>query len=275
MTAETALLVRADDAGSSWAANIGCLRACTDGIARSVEVMMPGAWVPQAARLFGDRPEIDIGLHLTLTSEWDAVKWRPLTTAPSLVDADGYFLPLLTARPRAGRPSLAERDWSLDEIAQELRAQVTLGKRLFPQASHVSTHMARHLGQIDPRLGDLVSELCDEFGLMDDPFGHGLRRFQGYPPHPRDTTRRVSAFRDGLAALPPGLHIFIDHPALASDELAALGHAGYEDVAQDRVSCLETLTNPTVSQTIRDLGIELVSYRDLRGDGRWRVQENT
>lgn len=94
------LIVRVDDAGFSWAANIGCLRACTDGIARSVEVMMPCAWTAHAAQLFGAHPQIDIGIHLTLTSEWDAVKWRPLTQATSLTDAQGSFLPLLMARRR-------------------------------------------------------------------------------------------------------------------------------------------------------------------------------
>lgn len=62
------LLVRADDAGSSWSSNVGCLRACTEGIARSVEVMMPGAWTSHAAEILNNHPEVDVGIHLTLTS---------------------------------------------------------------------------------------------------------------------------------------------------------------------------------------------------------------
>lgn len=117
MAGEIRLLVRADDAGSNWSSNIGCLRACTEGIARSVEVMMPCSWISHAAKTLNGHPDIDIGVHLTLTSEWDDVKWRPLTQANSLTDETGNFLPLLLPREGDGRPSLSQADWSLDEIA--------------------------------------------------------------------------------------------------------------------------------------------------------------
>lgn len=259
----TRLLVRADDAGSCRASNTGCLKACTDGIARSVEVMMPCAWVADAAGLFKDRPDIDIGIHLTLTSEWDAVKWRPLTHAPSLVDRHGWFLPLLQDRPNDNRPSLSSRQWNIDEIASEFRAQIALGLDLFPNASHVSCHMVRHFADFDPRLGSVVSGLCAEFALLDDPFGQGLPRFSPYPAHPRDGQARLSSFVEALRGLAPGTHIFIDHPAVDCGELEALGHPGYEDVCADRVTCLEVLTSPAVRREIERLGIELISYRDF------------
>lgn len=263
MPDKTRLLVRADDAGSAWASNHGCLDACTDGIARSVEVMMPCAWAADAARLFADRPDVDIGIHLTLTSEWDGVKWRPLTHAPSLVDRHGWFLPLLQDRPNDDRPFLGSRQWNIDEVTAEFRAQIELGVDLFPNASHVSCHMVRHFADFDPRLGSVVSGLCAEFGLLDDPFGHGLPRFIPYPAHPRDCQARISLFVEALGRLAPGTHIFIDHPAVDCGELGALGHPGYEDVRADRVTCLETLTSPAVRCEIERLGIELISYRDL------------
>nr|WP_319384629.1 ChbG/HpnK family deacetylase [uncultured Roseibium sp.] len=263
MAEKVRLLVRADDAGSCWASNQGCLNACTDGIAGSVEVMMPCAWVADAARLFKDCSDIDIGIHLTLTSEWDAVKWRPMTHAPSLVDRHGNFLPLLQERPGEDRPSLSGRQWSIEEVAAEFRAQIELGLDLFPAASHISCHMTRHFADFDPRLGDVVSGLCAEFGLLDDPFKDELPRFVPYPAHPRDSQARISSFVEALGGLAPGTHIFIDHPATNCGELAALGHPGYEDVRADRVTCLETLTNPAVRREIDHLGIELISYRDL------------
>ncbi|MEO0978760.1 MAG: ChbG/HpnK family deacetylase [Pseudomonadota bacterium] len=259
----TRLLVRADDAGSCRASNHGCLDAVLDGIARSVEVMMPCARVTEAAALFRDHRDVDVGLHLTLTSEWDAVKWRPLTDAPSLVDREGCFLPLLQARPNDDRPCLSSRRWDIDEIAGEFRAQIQLGLDLFPNASHVSCHMVRHFADFDPGLGSVVSGLCAEFGLLDDPFGHGLPRFTPYPAYPRDSRARISSFVEALGRLAPGTHIFIDHPAVDCPELDALGHPGYEDVRTDRVTCLETLTSASVKREIERLGIELISYRDL------------
>ncbi len=263
MTSPKRLLVRVDDAGTSWASNVGCLQACTQGIARSVEVMMPGAWITHAASLFNQHPEIDIGIHLTLTSEWDAVKWRPLTRAPSLTDKHGYFLPRLIPRDKNDRACLAHAPWRLDEIAAEFRAQIAQGVAMFPNASHVSAHMIRHFKDFDPLLGDVVSDLCAEFGLADDAFGQGLPRLQAYPPFPRNAAVRVAAFQKSLSALPDGTHVFIDHPAAPSAELDAMGHKGYEDVRADRISCLETLTSPALAAHIDRLGISLISYQDL------------
>lgn len=257
------LLVRADDAGSSWSSNVGCLRACTQGIARSVEVMMPCSWTSHAATLFNQHPEIDVGIHLTLTSEWDAVKWRPLTPAASLTDEHGNFLPLVLPREGDSRPCLAHAAWSIDEIVNEFRAQSAIACAMFQNVSHVSAHMVRHFKELDPAVGDVVSELCDDFGLADDAFGHGLHRVEGYPTIPRDTVSRVSSFRQTLTELNPGTHIFIDHPAAASPELEETGHKGYDDVSIDRTTCLETLTSRELRQHIDELGIELISYRDL------------
>ncbi|MEO1026472.1 MAG: ChbG/HpnK family deacetylase [Pseudomonadota bacterium] len=257
------LLVRADDAGSSWSSNVGCLRACTEGIARSVEVMMPCAWTSHAAEILNNHPEVDVGIHLTLTSEWDAVKWRPLTHANSLTDESGNFLPLLTPRDGDGRHCLTDANWSLDEVANEFRAQIALGIAKFRNASHVSSHMLRHFKDFDARLGEIISDFCKEFGLKDDAFGHGLPRIEGYPKFPRDTDQRIEAFTQQLEELEAGTYIFIDHPAVASPELDAAGHDGYEDVAEDRVTCFETLTSPVLRERIEQLGIALISYRDV------------
>lgn len=225
--------------------------------------MMPCAWTHHAALIFGQRPEIDIGIHLTLTSEWDAVKWRPLTDAKTLVDETGTFLPLLTPGEDGTRPNLLESDWSIDEVSREFSAQIELGVAMFPHASHISSHMTRHFKDFDPRLEELVTDLCTRFGLKDDPFGHGLRRIEGYPKVPCRAEARIPAFVSELASLPSGTYIFIDHPAVDTPELAATGHLGYEDVAPDRVACLQTLTSSALKEQVEQSGIQLISYRDL------------
>ena len=86
---------------------------------------------------------------------------------------------------------------------------------------------------------------------------------EGYPKSPRDTARRTAAFIEQLSSLQSGTYIFIDHPAVGSAELDATGHPGYEDVALDRTTCLETLTSSALKEHIDELGVELISYRDL------------
>lgn len=263
MTEAVRLLVRADDAGSSWASNVGCLRSCSEGIARSVEVMMPCAWVEHAAQLFNRNPKIDVGVHLTLTSEWDAVKWRPLTYAPSLTYRGSSFRPLLLPRLGDNRPNLLESNWCFDEIAKEFRAQIELGIAMFDNVTHVSAHMVKHFADFDARVGVLVEELCQEFGLIDDPLGHGLQRIEGYPKYPLDTRHRTSAFVDSLKELTTGTYIFIDHPAVENAELRDTGHSGYDDVLEDRTGCLQTLICEELRREISALNIELIGYKDL------------
>ena len=92
------LIVRGDDIGSSHAANGACIRCYRDGIVRSVEVMVSAPWFNEAARMLNENPQLDVGVHLTLTSEWENCKWGPLTEAPSLVDEQGHFYPMTSQR---------------------------------------------------------------------------------------------------------------------------------------------------------------------------------
>jgi len=73
------LIIRGDDMGSSQASNAACIKAFKSGIETSVEIMAVGPWFPEAVQFLRDNPGVDVGLHLVITSEWDNIKWRPLT----------------------------------------------------------------------------------------------------------------------------------------------------------------------------------------------------
>src|SRR5690349_9057588 len=64
------VILHVDDAGMSWDSNEGVITALTKGVANSTSVMMPCPWVPQFVHFLKEHPQIDAGLHLTLTSEW-------------------------------------------------------------------------------------------------------------------------------------------------------------------------------------------------------------
>ena len=93
------LAIRIDDLGAFHSVNEACIQTYQSGIARSVEVMPVAAWYPEAVRLLKENPGLDAGLHLVITSEWENVKWRPLTHCPSLTDENGYFYPMMGANP--------------------------------------------------------------------------------------------------------------------------------------------------------------------------------
>ena len=140
---EIRLLVRGDDMGVAQSVNEACIRSARDGIVRSVEVIVPGPWFLDAVRLLKENPGLDVGVHLALTSEWERVKWRPLTHAPSLVDADGYFRPMTSQRPDFPPDTgFIDAKPKPEEVERELRAQIEMARRhLGKRLSHVSTHM--------------------------------------------------------------------------------------------------------------------------------------
>jgi len=255
------LVVRGDDMGFAHASNPALIRCYTDGIMRSVEILAVGPWFPEAARLLRENPGLDVGLHLALTSEWDNVKWRPLTSAPSLTDDDGFFHPMIRVHPHYGREgALIEHAWKIDEIERELRAQVALARREVPRLSHVTTHMG--FSDLSPEVEALVERLATENDLLFDVDALGVKRLEWNGPH-STSAEKVATFARMLESLSPGTWLFVEHPALDTDETRAIHHVGYEDVAVDRQGVLDAWTSPRVQEVVARRGIVLTSYGDL------------
>lgn len=245
------LIVRADDIGSSHAANVACIRSYREGIARSVEVMVPCPWFNEAAAMLRETPGYDVGVHLTLTSEWANYKWGPLTQAPSLVDPNGHFFPRTAG--------FLESKWNIYEVEKELRAQIELAVKAIPQVSHLSSHMGTPTSS--PELRALVQKLAKEYKLtVETPGAKGFRWGVG-----SDATaqQREAKLIEALEALEPGIWILVEHPGLDTDEMRAIGHKGYWNVAAHRDAVTRAFTSEKVRAAIEKRGIQLVSYSDI------------
>ena len=260
------LIVRADDMGSFRAANIACLEGFKNGIETSIEVMVVTAWFPEAARILRENPSVDVGLHLTFTSEWDNVKWRPLTQCPSLVDANGYFLPMMG--PNKAYPGLSVREskWNIAEVEREARAQIEMALRNIPQISHISGHMGAL--SFAPEVEQLMQRLAEEYNLplVDHRLAREKYALNGvsYAGSKRTPQEKEESFIKMLRALEAGKnYLFLDHPALNNEEMQTVGHIGYEDVALDRQGVTDIFTSDRVKQVIKECNIELISYNDL------------
>jgi len=260
------LIVKGDDMGAGHGVNVATIEAHQHGVLTTTNVIVPGAWFPEAVRMINENPTLDVGIHLALTSEWTNVKWRPLTHVPGLVDADGYFLP--TVRPRAGLPagaSIEESNWTLEQVEQELRAQLELGLRHLPQATYTWGHMMFEL--VDPTVEGLVRALTLEYGLIPPNDMNALKRVG--MPYGRDDPGDVKAAN--LAArldnLDPGLWLHIDHASTNDPEMQAYGHPGYESVSTDRFANFQAWTSPVVREVVDRRGIKLTSYREIDAAG--------
>ncbi|MCW1735468.1 polysaccharide deacetylase family protein [Anaerorudis cellulosivorans] len=254
------LLVRADDMGSFHAANVGCIQSYHEGIVRSIELMPVCSWFPEAVKILKENPGCDVGIHLTLTSEWSNVKWRPLTHCPSLVDQDGYFFPMVWKNENFPPcSSISESDWKLEEIEQELRAQIYLAMVHVPNISHYSIHMG--FDGLDPKIGELVDKLAKEYGLEVNT--EGLQYFVGWGKD-IPIEQRIEQFCENLEKLLPGKYLFVEHPAEDTKEMETVGHPGYQNVGKDRGEVTRVFTSEKVKQVFQKKGIKLISYSDLK-----------
>ena len=152
-----AVVPHVDDLGASHGANAAFLDLAQRGAVTCGSVMVPGPWFREIADAAAADPSLDIGIHLTLTSEWDACRWAPISTvsrASGLIDPDGYFWRDVASLRRHLVPEAAEA---------EMRAQVerALATGLVP--THIDAHMA---AAMLPELLDAHVRLARDHGLM-------------------------------------------------------------------------------------------------------------
>lgn len=255
------LIVRGDDMGYSHSGNEALVQCSTEGIQKSIEVIVPSPWFPEAVKMLEQMPDVDVGIHLAITSEWDNVKWRPLTECPSLTDADGYFYPMIW--PNKNYPGAAIKDHPVntEEIEREFRAQIELALKKIPRISHISSHMG--CTRVTDEVEAMTARLAREYKIDIDPakFGVETVRYDG----PKKTSEeKINSFIRMLGKLEKGkTYLFVDHPGLDSPELRAIHHIGYEDVALDRQGVTDTFTSERVKAAIRKYRIEVISYKDL------------
>jgi predicted glycoside hydrolase/deacetylase ChbG (UPF0249 family) len=255
------LIVKADDMGAAHGINVGTIDAYKNGIVTTTNVIVPGPWFLEAAKMLRANPGLDVGVHLALTSEWENVKWRPVTHAPSIVDSDGYFFPVVVPRQGfAPGTSIREAAWKLDDVERELRAQLDLAKRHLPQATYTWYHMG--FTMLAPEVRELAATLTKEYGLV-EPMALGIKPIGRVWDGLDAGAVKADKLAARLETLEPGLWLHIDHGSTDDAEMRAIGHLGYEHVAADRSANVAAWTSPKVREVITRRGIELTDYRKL------------
>jgi len=258
---QISLLVRSDDMGSTRAANLACIKAVEEGISKTIEVMVPTPWFEEAVTLLSEKEDIDIGVHLVLTSEWDGLKWRPITNVPSLTDPDGYFHPRITRyKHYVSKTYLEDNDWKLEEIEKEFRAQIEMAMKKIKNVTHVTGHMGCH--RMAPEVLEMVKKLAHEYGLTVDRVDYPLTNFRPY--NNGDSFKvKLNSLLTALKSLENGSHLLVAHPGIDAIEMQGTAHMGYSQVAFERGEETQLLTHKRVKKLIAKLGIKLIGYDDL------------
>jgi predicted glycoside hydrolase/deacetylase ChbG (UPF0249 family) len=263
------VIVHADDVGMCGATVDAFMQLACGGLTSSGSVMVPCPWFPQVAARCAGRTDLDLGVHLTLTSEWDGYRWGPISSrdpATGMLDAEGYF------------HRNQDRWGAIDPraVLRETTAQLDRALAAGIDVTHIDAHMCA-------TLHDALSDDFAELGLarripalltreagwlreLGEPriaawerrglpvFDHVVQLPLHEPAtDPLDRAMRV------FERLPAGLTYVIGHPAVDSPELRAIAHDW-----RARVADFVALGDPRLARHVCDLGIEVVGWRPFR-----------
>lgn len=247
MASQVRLIVRADDFGMCHAVNEGIVRAFTEGIVTQSSVMVPCPWFTEAAALARDH-RIPVGIHQTLTCEWDFLRWRPLTDGASLAGPDGtFYRTVAEARDAISHPhAVAELLAQVDRFADE---RLALG------------YLDVHMGAVAPQAYAEVAEKTETMFVYSAlARERGLTSIDGLSE--RETSDKKPWLLGYLRDLGPGTHMLVVHPAVGGPELSSItgpDSIPYRWAEEYRIADLELLTDPEVRALVSELGIELTT----------------
>lgn len=248
MTGETRLIVRADDFGMCHAVDEAIVHAFRHGIVTVTSTMAPCPWFPEAARL-AVQESLPVGVHQTLTCEWDWYRWGPLTGGPTLTGPDGSLL-----RTVEEVTATVAHDDAVAELVAQVGRFTAAGLRPEYLDHHMGSALPKAYAEVEARTG--VPFLWGETYHLDS--FHELT--------PREADEKKQWLLDLLAGLGPGLHMVVCHPGVPGPELAGLtapDSAPWPWAEHWRVADLAVVTDPDVRQAVEEAGIRLVSFRDV------------
>jgi predicted glycoside hydrolase/deacetylase ChbG (UPF0249 family) len=253
------LAVRFDDMGMCHSVNSAVRQVIASGIPLSTSVMIACPWYLEAAEILKDHPEIGVGIHLTLNSEWGHYKWGPVLGAsrvPSLVDANGHFY--------ASESEFRAAAVDPDEVRSELRAQIERALRAGLRIDYLDAHML--MAYATPELRAIVEDLAREFGLGIALY-FGERSASLWDVAPEKKLPTLMRFVHQLEA---GLNLLVIHPGLDTPEMAAMVDMNYAAdpfrVSRHRQAEIDAITSPAFRGAVAARGIRLVTYHDIMSE---------
>jgi hypothetical protein len=286
------LILHVDDAGMSWDSNEGARKALTEGVASSVSVMMPCPWVPDFVKFLKNNPKIDAGLHLTLTSEWDAYRWGPLSgkkNVPGLVDKEG-------AMWASVENTVAHA--SDDEVEQEIVSQLARARDMGFEPTHLDSHMGTLFAKPEFLQRYIKVGIANQIPVM-FPGGHAtmiadqnkldyssIKQFLAigqmiwngglpvlddlhnksydwkYPDAPKSKAElqefATKKYIETIRQLKPGLTMVIMHCTKPTEVFLKISDSG-----RIREGDLLTMTNPTFKKFIEQEKIIITTWREV------------
>jgi predicted glycoside hydrolase/deacetylase ChbG (UPF0249 family) len=276
---DRAVIIHTDDIGMCLSSVTAFAELWEAGIISSGAVMVPCPWFLKAAAFSREHPEADLGVHSTLTCEYDVYRWGAVSTRDprsGLTDEGGFFYQTSAEVQKHADPTF---------VQVELETQVQQAMRMGMQPSHIDTHMgaiaaltlmpvyirvavtyrlpplalrmdAAHWQAqgMDAHTAEMTAMFTRQLEVMGIPL---LDAVSGLDLGRPDNC--LEQAKEALAALEPGITHFILHPAKDSPELREITGDW-----RSRVANYETFLHPELREYIKDQGIQVIGYRALQ-----------
>ncbi len=274
------VIFHVDDAGMSHDSNVGTIEAMEKGVATSTSIMFPCSWVSEIAHYFLEHPDMDYGVHVTLTSEWKSYRWGPVAgkpAVPSLVDKEGCLwddVPLVMLN---GKP---------DDVETEIRAQLDRCRTLGLNPSHLDSHMGTvfaafpfferylkvgiennipvmvpgghmtYIAKDAPMMIGLARQMSEKAWAAGLPVLDDIHTGDYQEGGPQNKKDNVIQF---LRTMKPGITQFIVHCTQPSETFSKISGSGGARLAE-----LEAMIDPEVRKVVEEEGIILTTWRELK-----------
>jgi len=278
------LILHADDLGMCHAVNVASIKGMAEGIVTCGSVMVPCPWFPEIAAWARSNPDADLGLHLTLNSEWQYYRWRPVSPwdkVRGLIDKEGFmWRDVASVRENA----------KAEEVEMELRAQIERALEFGMKPTHIDTHMGTCFSRPDffevyvrlgaeygilpmlPAPNPQILAMAKQLGIDYQPIAVRLKQ-QGFvfidnlvTGGSGDTLEeRRKSYYEIIRNLPSGVSEIILHLSTDDPEIRAITGAW-----QYRYHEFLIFTERETRKFIESEGIKLIGYRHLAE--LWRKQ---
>lgn len=264
------LIIHADDLGVSHSENEASTNAMEKGLVSSGSIMVPTPWFPEIAAYSQTHPEADLGLHLTLTSEWKYLKWSPVankTEVPKLMNQNGFMFSAVDSVLMSS---------NAQEVEAELRAQIEKAKLFGVDFTHFDSHMGSLYAK--PDFLQVMIKLGHEYKVPVMLNGLILQANKIIANDARDIVidsiyvENPSDYKTGTAlfytkilkAIKPGVHLIILHAAYNDREMqgVAIEHPDYG--AAWRQADFDFFTGEACKALLTKNNIHVITWREIR-----------
>ena len=265
------LIVHADDLGMAHSIDAATIKAFESGLVSSGSIMVPCPWLPEIAAYARSHPEADLGLHLTLTSEWISYRWGPVLSrdrVSSLLDRNSYFY--LTESEAASHANASE-------VEAEIRAQIDRARAFGIKPTHLDSHMgtlyqnkalfetflrvARD-NKLPVRMSKEMAASTNYLSSILNPTDIAIDRIITIGPSvPADGWSKFYA--DAIKTIQPGVTEMVIHIAYDDEEMRAATVDHPDWGAAWRQRDFQFFTGDTFRRLLQENHIKLVTWREI------------